>query len=53
MTGIEIEYLLGIYFAVSSLGYPYPNGRFIFDPIKFIIGVVLIIFAAAGLSLIH
>jgi len=53
MTGVEIEYLLGLYFTISSIGYSYPGRAFVADGIRLIIGVVLIIFAAVGISLVH
>lgn len=51
MTGIEIQYLLGIYFIVSTISTT-PERRFNYDVVRLIAGIVLVILAVVGFSLI-
>ena len=46
MTGIQIEYLWGIYFFVMSLSYG--AGKITVDKVKFIAGILLIVLALFG-----
>lgn len=50
MNGIQIEYLLGLYFLIQSISYS--NGRVGADAVRLLAGVVLIIAAFLGASLI-
>lgn len=48
MTGVIVEYFLGLYFLISSLAYA--NGKFSADALRLVIGIVLIIIAVIGYS---
>lgn len=48
MTGVEIEYFLGLYFIISSLAYT--SGRFSAEALRLIIGIVLVVLAVIGYS---
>lgn len=48
MTGVEIEYFLGLYFGISSM--TFANGRFSADAFRLIIGIILIAMAVFGYS---
>ena len=50
MSGIEIQYLLGLYFSIASVSFD--GGKFTADAFKLIAGVVLIILSIVGFSLI-
>lgn len=50
MSGVQIEYLLGLYFAISAVSYS--GGVFSADAFKLLVGVVLIVLAFLGKSLI-
>lgn len=50
MGGVQIEYLLGIYFIVVSLSYT--GGRVGADAIKLVSGVILVAVAFLGISLV-
>ena len=50
MNGIIVEYLLGLYFAISALSFSYPDRSFVGDWVRFILGIVLIIFAIFGIN---
>jgi hypothetical protein len=52
MTGITIEYLLGIYFLVVSLSAGSNPFRINIDGIKFVVGITLILAAFFTMSLI-
>ena len=51
MTGVEIQYFLGIYFFVISLSWE--NGRISADTVRLIAGIVLLISAVLGLTLVR
>lgn len=51
MTGVEIEYFLGLFFLISSM--TFANGRFSADAFRLIVGLLLIILAIVGYSPIH
>ncbi len=48
MSGIEIEYLLGLFFLITSLSFS--GGTFSADAIKLIAGILLIVMAVIGFS---
>jgi hypothetical protein len=48
MTGVIVEYLLGLYFIGISLSWE--NGKFVADAVKLIFGVLLLILAVLGIS---
>lgn len=48
MDGIAIQYLLGVFFLVSSLGYA--GGRISADWVRFLAGIILIVLAVIGWS---
>lgn len=50
MTGIAIQYLLGIYFIVVSVSWS--GGQISADAVKLIAGIVLVIAAVLGMTLI-
>lgn len=50
MTGIQIQYLLGLYFIVISLGYSV--GKVSVDLVKLIGGILFLILAIIGKSFI-
>jgi len=50
MNGVQIEYLLGIFFTVSSMSWT--GGRVSADVIRLIAGIVLIVLAVIGKSFI-
>lgn len=50
MNGIEIQYLLGIYFMIISI--TWAGGQISADAVKLIAGLVLFVLAILGLSLI-
>lgn len=52
MSGIEIEYLLGLFFLCVSVSKPNNTSPVIFDTAKVLIGVVLILMAFFHKSLI-
>ncbi len=51
MSGIEIQYLLGIYFTVVSISFV--NGRISADAVRLIAGLVLLVLAVLGMTLIR
>ena len=50
MSGISIEYLLGIYFTIVSISWV--NGRISADAVKLIAGILLLVLAILGKSFI-
>lgn len=54
MTGIQTEYLLGLYFLVVSLRYSNENGRLVLgaDTIKFLFAVLFLVLAFLGISFV-
>jgi len=48
MTGVEIQYLLGLYFAIRSI--TFAGGRFSANAFLLIVGIVLIVMAIIGYS---
>lgn len=50
MNGIEIEYLLGLYFSINSINWK--DGRIEADAVKLIAGIVLFVLAFVGKSFI-
>jgi hypothetical protein len=50
MNGIEIQYLLGLFFVISSLGYT--ENKLTFNIVQGVAGVILIIMAILSFSLI-
>ncbi len=50
MSAILIEYLLGLYFIVASLGYS--ENRITADFIKLVAGIILVVMAVVGFSLV-
>lgn len=50
MSGVEIQYLLGIYFTVISVSWS--EGRVKADAVKVIAGIALVVLAVLGFSLI-
>ena len=50
MGGIEIQYLLGLYFTIGSI--TWADGRISADAVRLIAGVILLILAFIGRSLI-
>jgi len=50
MNGVEIQYLLGLYFLVTSMSLG--EGKFKFDIVKGVAAAVLIISAILGVTLI-
>ncbi len=50
MNGIEIQYLLGLFFLVNSLSWT--EGRISADAVRLIAGVVLIVMSILSFSLI-
>lgn len=50
MTGVSIEYLLGIYFTVVSISWA--DGRISADAVKLIAGILLLVLAVLGKSFI-
>lgn len=51
MTGVEIEYFLGLYFLIASM--TFANGKFSADAFRLIVGIILIVLAIVGYSPIH
>jgi hypothetical protein len=50
MNGIQIEYLLGLYFIISSV--KWEAGKFVADPIRIVAGIILLILAIIGKAFI-
>ena len=50
MSGISIEYLLGIYFTIVSISWV--NGRISVDAVKYPAGILLLVLAILGKSFI-
>lgn len=48
MNGVEIEFLLGLYFTISSLSFE--NNKFTADVIKLIAGVLLLVLSVMFIS---
>lgn len=48
MTGIEIQYLLGLFFAIKSI--VFVSGKFTANAFLLIVGVVLIVMSIIGFS---
>ena len=51
MSGIEIQYLLGIYFTVVAISWE--NGRISADAVRLIAGLILLVAAILGFTLIR
>lgn len=51
MSGIQIEYLLGLYFIIVAISFT--GGTFVADAFKLIAGIVLVVLAVLGISLIR
>ena len=51
MNGIQIEYLLGLYFIVASI--THNNNQFVADAFKLIAGIILVVLAVVGFSFIR
>lgn len=52
MSGVEIEYLLGIYFIVSTITVN-AERQLAYDLVRLVAGVILVLLAVFGFSLIR
>lgn len=53
MNGIQIEYLLGLFFIISSSSYQGSNTSITTDLFKLVAGIILVLMAILGFSAIR